>query len=390
MSGCRPDLNPRGQSSERNSRLKAITSANAQRHHSSAPRGSLRILIWNYARRHFSGHLSLAITFWLNFVLLSIVYYGVESVLLDLLRADFVYFVVGTITSLVIISLVVFPWQCIGLLRCMESHYQQYQDPVLLRSIQAVVVLAGAFVVVHVVESAQSMISYDHQLESSTTDAGNAVYALTLSADGRLLHITGTLDHGVTQNMRSVLANEPAVEGVVLASPGGMIYEGRGLALAIMEHKLVTYVFDECSSACATAFLGGRTRHLGPSAKLGFHRYKFDAVHLRQFASFYDLEAEQKKDLALYQHQGVSKQFRQMIFAQPPQKIWFPEHQELIDHGVIHSILPSGTPRPRVNGQSLFRPDESDHTRYWHRRLPDRVSRVQPTPRCRAGALMLR
>ena len=303
--------------------------------------------MWAFVRNHLAGKLSLAVSFWVNFLFLSFAYYLVEPALLGPLRDRPMLFFAGTIAFLSITVGVVFPWQVIGVLRCADNHYKNNHDPVLLRTVQGVVLVAGLSALVHLLESAQTLTVYARQLEERDVERSTPVrYVLEISPNGRWLNIDGTLDHGITRDVRDLLASDGTIEGVVLSSTGGMIYEGRGLAHAIEELALATYVFSECSSACATAFMGGKTRFLGPHAKLGFHRYKFEGTHLRQFAGIYDVEAEQGKDLAFYERQGVSEQFQQMIFSRPPQEIWFPRHDLLLSSGVAHTIITSAEPPP--------------------------------------------
>jgi hypothetical protein len=81
---------------------------------------------------------------------------------------------------------------------------------------------------------------------------------------------------------------------VALASPGGNLFEGiRLLGQAIRAASIPTLVMSDktCASACAIAFLGGKTqgaasaavrRELEPGARLAFHGYKLtaDEVHV--------------------------------------------------------------------------------------------------------------
>ncbi len=128
---------------------------------------------------------------------------------------------------------------------------------------------------------------------------------------------------------------------VILKSPGGHVYEGRGLAKLFIKNQLDTFVYEECSSACATAFIGGRYRLLGPKGKLGFHQYKLDTSGYGKYMFFYNPEAEQKHDLELFRLRGVQKEFREKMYIRTADQIWFPEHKELLEMYVIDGILPS-------------------------------------------------
>jgi hypothetical protein len=128
-----------------------------------------------------------------------------------------------------------------------------------------------------------------------------------------------------------LIARNPEVVGIILDSEGGQIYEGRGLARIITKHRLRTFSLDECLSSCTTAFIAGTTRTLGTNARLGFHQYKTYSI-----IPSIDVDNEQAKDMAIFVKQGVSPRFLEKIFAQPPESMWWPDIDELLDAGVVH------------------------------------------------------
>jgi hypothetical protein len=60
---------------------------------------------------------------------------------------------------------------------------------------------------------------------------------------------------------------------VVLRSPGGSLREGLAIGALIRQKGFVTAVAEDtfCASACALAWLGGRTRLMRETSKIGFH-----------------------------------------------------------------------------------------------------------------------
>ncbi len=112
--------------------------------------------------------------------------------------------------------------------------------------------------------------------------------------------------------------------------------EGRGLAMLIRKHKLGTYSFKECSSACTIAFIAGAKRLLGVNAKLGFHQYRLDAKNV---IPFLDPNDELKKDLVFYESQSIDAAFLKKVFKTPLNEIWFPSHNELLKANVIHGVV---------------------------------------------------
>lgn len=62
---------------------------------------------------------------------------------------------------------------------------------------------------------------------------------------------------------------------IYLNSDGGSLLPALALGMNIHEHRLTTFVLSgaKCTSACAYAFLGGKTRKVFPGAFIGLHRF---------------------------------------------------------------------------------------------------------------------
>jgi hypothetical protein len=90
-------------------------------------------------------------------------------------------------------------------------------------------------------------------------------------AGGRQLVIEGGLEFGSTRALRAALDAHAGVQVVRLESRGGRVAEGLAMGRLIAARNLDTLVRGECSSACVTAFAGGRQRLIAPTAKLGLH-----------------------------------------------------------------------------------------------------------------------
>jgi hypothetical protein len=114
---------------------------------------------------------------------------------------------------------------------------------------------------------------------------------------GSTVLATGPIVAGDATRFRRFVAQNRLAEGfddvtVQLNSPGGALLEGIALGVAIQEARIITRVArgDECSSACALAFLGGTRRYataIGPSrqiefgAMLGFHGFRMATSTIR-------------------------------------------------------------------------------------------------------------
>ena len=229
----------------------------------------------------------------------------------------------NVLLTLLVSRLLIFCWQLTGLLRAIEQDFLSNRNILKTRALQGVSLIIVLFTLVYSLELIQSTVHFKQALKIHAQPGTSRAYQLTL--DNKQLIIRGDLEIGITQTARTLIKGRQEISSVVLESQGGHIYEGRGLARLFIENQLDTYVYQQCSSACTTAFIGGRNRLLGAGGKLGFHQYKLDRSQYRPgLLPFYDLGAEQQRDQALFLTRGVDPGFVKKMFEQAPNKIWFP------------------------------------------------------------------
>jgi hypothetical protein len=160
-------------------------------------------------------------------------------------------------------------------------------------------------------------------------------YVVKVSDDGRSITIDGNIESGISRSLRKVLRQNEHVSKVILNSPGGNIYEGRGLASILSEYGIATHVRESCASACVIAFIGGQPRTASEQASFGFHQYRIDADYTI-IAS--DVAAEQKRDQLLLLDAGVDEAFVDAVFDQPSRSMWWPSMSILINSGFLNDV----------------------------------------------------
>ncbi|MCH7880233.1 MAG: hypothetical protein IIB69_01415 [Proteobacteria bacterium] len=261
-------------------------------------------------------------------------YNGIES----LVRNDFWQITPGLpllISYLVFSRLVVFPWQVVGLLRCCEKHFLDPGQTLRIRGIQGLVIVVIIMNAVGVIDMLHWYKLAQKQALDKARISDTKNYSLSLQKNATLIYLTGTLDFGITGNMEAMLINNPGIHGIVLSSTGGMVSEGRGLFRLIDQYELDTFVYGECSSACALAFIAGNKRYMAANARLGFHQYN---LQLQSPFQPVDVIEAQKHDLKLLRKKHISSQFLERVFKQPSHLIWFPTVRELLESGVIDAL----------------------------------------------------
>ncbi|MEH6458096.1 MAG: hypothetical protein V7749_17335 [Cocleimonas sp.] len=266
-----------------------------------------------------------------------------EPWLLNTFFTDPQQLISATLISLSITKFIIFPWQLVGLLRASDKDYLKHGNINKTRLIQLLMVLAIAYVFSYSISLIQSATynKKQHELaaEYISFQQQDKNYKLTLRNNSTQLVISGEIEIGITKAVSNILKKNVQISSIALNSIGGHIYEGRGLSKLFTRQGLVTYVYKQCSSACTTAFSGGRKRYLGSSGKLGFHQYKLDLQKHKRSVGFHDASAEQERDLKLFKSRGIENSFLKKIFNENSDSMWFPSHNELITAKVIDGVI---------------------------------------------------
>lgn len=291
-----------------------------------------------YLQAHWQGQQSLAWSFWVNLVLLRAAILGLDRFIRPPFLEDPLAVALATVAFFLIFHVVVFAWQIVGVVRACDV-YQSNFGASGLTLITYVGIAGAAAVTLTSVVGAFILLFQEPEGEPeylAWERARIARYSLAPDpGDPTLLRFSGSFELGVTKKLKVMLQEDPGIRGIVLDSPGGHVYEGRGSGNLIQRHGLDTFVFGQCSSACTTAFIAGKTRVLGPEGRLGFHQHWMDADYPVYLV---DEEAEMRKDLAFYEAQGIAADFREQVFVTPHDGLWFPSTEELLEAGVAHHV----------------------------------------------------
>jgi hypothetical protein len=145
-------------------------------------------------------------------------------------------------------------------------------------------------------------------------------YQLRVVNDGSVLELSGSFSWALPQSFQAVLAGAPNIRMIRLESPGGHVQPAIQIATLIHERGLDTYVGRFCASACTIAFLGGRQRWLGPSARLGFHQASAPGLPSELVNGYLK---------AAYDNFRVPPAFVARVLSTPASDLWFPTQPEL-------------------------------------------------------------
>jgi len=299
-----------------------------------------------YILAHWQGRHSLRTAFWWNLVAVSVLVNLVEITLVQP-RAGSAGFVSVAAAYLLVARGLVFAWQAVGLVRSCERSLRDHLDGGWVTGAYAGLVASVVIGLTVSFGTFQSLvISARGRPAPLASDASS--YTLGYDRTSGSIRLSGVLDHGLTRDLRALLAAHPAAHRIVLNSPGGQIFEARGAAREVMRSRLDAYVAHRCESACTTVFMAGERRYLGRHGRLGFHGYRFEA---RQENPFMNAAREQDEDRRFFRERGMTEAFAARIFSVAPSGLWVPEPRVLIAGGVVHEVVP-GPPYPSPKGSS--------------------------------------
>jgi hypothetical protein len=288
--------------------------------------------IFSYLSKHFRGNLSLALSFWINFIVLAGVLYWAGAQLRDTAAADARY--LNTLLAFLVVNILIYSWQVCGVWRASERAFREHAWFLWVRGAQVIVMLSVLVIF-------KQIFGYVHLTVQETpmhADGDDTpAYALDLSPDGTVVALRGEIDFGITRDLARLFENHDSIEVVTLDSPGGLVAEARGLAMLITRRGLTTYTEAACISACTHVFVSGERRYLGPRGRLGFHSYRLDSPYA---SLFMDPIAEQRRDMAFFRSRNIDEHFLERIVSTPNSTIWYPSHEQLLDAGIVHEVKP--------------------------------------------------
>lgn len=280
----------------------------------------------SYIMRHWRGQLPALQTLGLNCLGLRVLIHWCDAAL-PLVWTSAGSAILGIIYIIFIHGLVQV-WQIVGLWRYIHHFGAAYNSFYWMAGTVLGSMLAGALSLGTVWTFVSPLIITSEEIKPN--------YTLAYDTRTETIRLTGQIEPGITRALQAFLKNRKDARTIILESQGGNVYEGRGLAQTILKAGLATHVTGTCYSACTLAYIGGRTRTLGPNAQLGFHRYRLEIT--RYHTVVFDIEAEQEKDKALFASQSVAAEFIEKIHTTEAGEIWIPDHQELSRARVISAL----------------------------------------------------
>jgi hypothetical protein len=293
--------------------------------------------VGSFISRHWRGDLGAGLTWWINCLGLSALLWVLVPRLAALggfAPADTLGRF-GAAIALQVFQIGLVPlWQLVGLWRCGGRLAAAHESPLPGYATQVAAFVFTTLVIMQgLVFGAELAIGARVALAM-----GPYSYTVSLEHGGREIAVNGGLGFGVSAAVEALLAANPRVRRIRLESGGGALSEGTKLRGIILSRDLDTYTTRECSSACVSAFAGGRFRYLRRGARMGLHLPRnWDAFSGNPVASSYSAE------LRYFQDRGLPDWFLGN-WIRTGRTFWYPTEFQLTSSGLVTQLR--GPPPP--------------------------------------------
>jgi len=291
----------------------------------------------SYFIKHWQGKLSLGVSYWINYVLLSIIFTTLVAITYEILNFDFTNNPIFPSVFIVFIWLFVLvfltPWILIGLWRSAENHIKRNNRFFWARVVQILVVIGWAQSIAQFINIGIPQIIELSKI--ALNKDGIPEYKIRILNNGDELEISGGIKFGLTKEVKKYFLKYPDIKVIHLNSSGGRIAEAIKLSNFLESKDITTYSSRGCYSTCVDIFMSGKYRFIHKNAKLGFHQPFFPG------ASSSDLNKEIEKSKYFYISKGIKNDFVEKAFSIPHDDLWKPSHFELKQAGVIHKVVDS-------------------------------------------------
>jgi hypothetical protein len=285
-----------------------------------------------YFKKHWQGALPLAVSFWINLVLLAFLWHVIGALLSGHIvpirpdKASFFFLAHLAFQSPITI------WQTVGVWRSAKTALGSSGKRISVRLAQAIAIFI--FVVNHlnyVVVDYEDNMRMAHLFVGFEKDPYGDFNITTLEGNSTI-RLSGSLGLGITGKLERRLQKNENISRVVLSSPGGWVYEGKALFRVIRAASLDTVVLDECSSSCTMALVAGNMRSASVDARIGLHGF-------RAATRSFNTELEQNEAAELFVSQGVDSSLVDRMFETPPDRLWYPPVHRLVEAGLINRVI---------------------------------------------------
>jgi hypothetical protein len=273
------------------------------------------------------------VSYWVNNILSVVSIYALViglTIFLEQHKELGSFGILTLIVLLLVLVLAISVWQLVGIWRSSSHHVARGGRAFWAGLAKVIVIIAAIRLAFDLSGSYLPIISEHFQIVLGDSRFGT--HRFRLLRNGTELEFSGGINVGTAKDFDRMLDAASQVRVLHLNSIGGRIAEADKIAQTVRNRQLVTYVSENCQSACTHIFLAGSERWLGGRAKLGFHRP--DVPGLRSQDLLQIMEAERQYLLSL----GLPASFVTKVLSTPSESMWLPTPGELLSARVISGV----------------------------------------------------
>lgn len=286
-----------------------------------------------YIAAHWHGDLSLALSYWVNMVLVAVV---ARELLVWLGNLDWQHhsmvWATGVTAVAILSCLLVSVWQYVGVWRAAGRSGSGWS--VVARIMVVIGCIGGCF---GMLNNARALTGMAHAAAVQRTWNN---FSISMSSDGSAIDATGSMGFGFAGRIERAFADHAGVHMLRIASPGGSVSEGVDLHDFLHAHPDITVEADGiCASACTLAFIGATQRWATPRAWFGFHQMRSLLANTRSVNYVTIKQDDFKRELSAL---GASPDFIKLAFAKQGNDVYIPGSRELFGNHIITAIDANG------------------------------------------------
>jgi len=291
----------------------------------------------NYFIKHWKGELSLPVSYWINIVLVNLIFFYITEYIAIRIKHP-LFIIKFMIISNIFFHFTIYLWQIIGTWRCSKKYINNGKK-FWARIVRIIIIISTLFII-------PRYWRLDKLQEANFEEINKLDYTIDLVDEESKIHLIGGMKYGLSDKIQDLLINNEKITGIIIDSYGGLIYEGYELAEIIEKYNLNTYSVIECSSAATIAFIAGKKRYLNFDTKMGFHN-PFSILEIRKDLHLTALELNtakkqnkiSKSDYLNYlREHEITKNFIDKLEVNDSKDLFYPTIDELKESGIITGI----------------------------------------------------
>ena len=285
----------------------------------------------NYFQAHWRGEQSLAWSFWINGVVLTVLgQFGITAIIESVYDSG-IGLQAATVTTLLLILLAVIctVWQFVGIWRSASRTSVTTQRSFWPGVAKFMVVLVVFTATMQTVTATTDLVAILRELRDPTL-----VDYEVERVDDTYLTLTGAINDESAAEVIDGLS-DPAIAAILLDSHGGLTEPAIRLARYIREHGVMVIAKNQCVSACVIVLAGSPHVSIYPRTEVTFHRTEPVAEFINP-----DFRAESQQYLAesdeIYREFGIADW---AIDTAARHEFWTPTVDQLVQMKLVGFIF---------------------------------------------------